>query len=446
MLSIVSLYATRFGAVFLQSLTFFVVASLTSLESFGEFIFLFAASRMCAAVLDLGAKNYLLREVALAIATGDQRVFARYLIKILRSSVVLAFLILCFYSYFLTLPLLSDDLSSVSIWSRLKRITADNSEYLNVLYCGYAICLLEITISVLRNTNSASVAMLWSDCMPFLIFLAIFGVAVTIGIDISSVVMISALGLAFFLCSFLALMFVVRSIRKMDGKWISLSWDKDIKRDYFAFWGINILGVSMTQLDMLIAKTFLSEWELGVYSLFRKITNLISMPQIVSIWAINTRIATQYQNKDMRGLADSARKGLYLSVPLATILLMSFFLLMPIWPDFFNLQLELLVLVAFIILAFGQYINVLYGANLLFANQCRQEHFVWRYRLIAVLTGAFVMSLGAYIFGLVGMALGVCIPILIQNVLISNHVKQAIGIWVPVALFHRIHGKEGDAI
>lgn len=430
---VLTLYASRFGAIGLQSITFFLIAGMISLEAFGEFSFLFAASRISAVILALGGTGYLLRELAVCKVDGKTDMFARYLRKILRSSIVLMLVFIIAVLLAIVSFGNSERQGSVSSLQLILRAIEENKEWFVILAGGYAISMLDVTISLLRNTRSATTAMVWSDCMPFLLFLTLFLFAMHFYESISAWEMVSILAISYFICALCSLLLSIQQlVRNEQSLSLITKSSSDEQRSYLSFWGSSILGASMAQADLLIAKYFLNEWELGVYSLFRKISNLVSMPQVVVNWAMSTRIARQFREKKTNELVITARDGLFLAVPMSVIMLIAFLFSMPLWVGFFEIELIPMLVIVFAILLFGQLFNVLSGANLLFANQCREEGYVLRSRFISLIIGVLAMFIGAGGWGLAGMAIGVAVPIVVLNVLVSWRVRKVVGVWTPV--------------
>ena len=66
-----------------------------------------------------------------------------------------------------------------------------------------------------------------------------------------------------------------------------LSLKTPMKRpDLFGFWGLSIVTILGSNIDILVGGLFLGAGELGYYQLIKRIVNVASLPQIVVNWAV----------------------------------------------------------------------------------------------------------------------------------------------------------------
>ncbi len=404
------LYGTRFSAVILQSITLLIVASAAGSEEFGQFSFMFSAARIMSVALGVGAPLFLQRELAVRDAkyNGDGNL-SIFIAALLRMNIfsLLAFLIFC-----------------VLIFSF-------DFEYdiLLILLTGYLFSFFDMFISVVRIAKTASFSMVLRDGAPFAIFLLGFIVCLIFD-KVSANDFIFVFCISLLICIFIAFWFSLGYLLKRKNKSINTNTNKV----YYSFWGGALIGASLTQSDMMIAKYFLSELELGGYAVLRRMTNLISLPQIIVNWSINIDIAKKFITEKKSVLQELAIKGLYIAVPVSLIMLIGMLLLSPVWLSLFDVVPSFTVYFTFVVLSIAQLINVMSGANLLFALQCNEEKYIFKFRLISLIVGILIMIAGGFVLGMPGLAIGATFSIILLNMLVTKHVRKKIGIWTSIPL------------
>ena len=429
-----SLFVIRAGVVGLQSASFFVIAKLFGVEVLGQFSFIFASSRICSVVYSMGGPAYLLRELSFCKADGEVNYFVRYLNKMLRSTLVFILAI----GVYLLISLQNRTVADYSggVLSVLEAIIFSNLSWLVILVFAYIISAMDITISLVRNLRSSTLSMFLSDFLPYFVFVIIIAVysefATGSGLRVAIFLMFG-----FFISFSVSFLISVIALSKFGKAGFRMTMIKDSKRSYFSFWGGAAAGVCMAQADIVIAKYFLSEVELGVYSLFRKVSNLICLPQVIANWMLSTKIATSFRKADKKELSSLAKRGLDIAVPVSVTIFFLFLVTVPVWFSLLQVPLTWLTVIALSVLMFSQLFDVLSGVNVLFANQCNEEQYVLKIRLTAFVVGSLGMVFGAYWGGIVGMASGISISILLVNILVSNHVKKIVDVWTPVMPLRR---------
>ncbi|MBS3913411.1 MAG: oligosaccharide flippase family protein [Bacteroidetes bacterium] len=423
------LYAIRFGTVLLQSITVFIIAAFISLEEFGRFSFLFNACRIVSVVVGFGGSEFLIRELAYGDAKhnglGNYLLFKHAFLRSFYFTGILLIIV--------SLPwiLLANEINiGVDIDAILANSYGrDVLQALIIIICsGYLYSVLNIIVSVVRVSKSATFSLAISDCLPYLFFLIGFTICLMLGASSANMLMV-AFSASLLLCCCFAFYFAIPYLKKCRGN----KTEKDNK-EYYTFWGISIVGALIAQSDVLIAKIFLDDTALGVYALLRRASNLISLPQVIVNWAINIEIAREYALKNLSALQKCAHKGLVMALPVATLMVLVIVLLSPFWFDIFKIEQLLPNYLMLIVLMFGQLVNVMSGANLLFASLCKQELFVFKSRIFSLLVGYITMAIGALYYGNVGFAVGSAVTMLLLNIIVTRRVKKKIGVITSIPL------------
>lgn len=423
------LYAIRFGTIFLQSFSVFIIAAFINFEEFGQFSFLFNACRIVSVVLGLGGSEFLIRELAYGDAKhnglGNYLLFKHAFLRSFYFGVILLIII--------SLPwvLLVNEINlGVDIDAVISKIyNREVFQTIVIILCsGYLYCVLGIFVSVVRVSKSATFSSTISDFLPYLFFLMGFAVCMLLGAQSAAMLMV-AFSVSLLVCCCFAIYFAFPYLRKCRG-------DKaeEYNKEYYTFWGISIAGTLIAQSDVLIAKMFLDDIGLSVYALLRRVSNLISLPQVIVNLAINIEIAREYALKNLSALQECAHKGLVMALPLSSLMVFVIVLLSPIWFEFFKIEQLLSNYLILVILIFGQLVNVMSGANLLFASLCKQELFVFKSRIFSLLIGYITMAIGALYYGNVGFAVGSMVTMLLLNIIVTRRVKKKIGVVTSIPL------------
>lgn len=416
------LYTTRISAILLQSVSLFIIAAKIGVDEFGRFTFMFSASQIAAVLLNTGSLEYLQRILPARDASHEGKG---------NTSIVLS----CFYRTF--------TLSTISLLALLSfksiEIKGLTPAFLNeaqlILATGFLLSCLYISIAVVRVASGASHSMLLRDLFPYLFFLAGFFIAeqaFTPSAD--DILLIFCASLALSIC-----LSIVSGFRYLQSRKTSLE-DIDMKENsYRTFWGSSIVGASFSQADIFVARIFLDNTGLGIYSIARRVSNLVSMPQIIANWTINISVARDFELNDINSLQEHAKRGLMIAAPLAIFLAIFIVGTATIWLPLFHVPASGPVYLLLLVLLLAQLINVLAGANLLFAAQCRQELYALKSRLISFIFGVILMTLGAIAFASAGIAIGVLAATLILNTLVVYHVWKTTGVLtsIPLRIFKK---------
>ncbi len=412
-----NLYLTRGSAILLQSITLFLIAGVISIEEFGQFTFLLGASQVGSVLLGLGGAQILQREMPVIDARQNGRGVLRL--------VTIALLYLSVFTLFMLglLAVVTSNMFNLEIFS------IQNSGLL-ILAMGYSLGLLNIGISVVRVSHSATLSMLLKDTIPYLLFLLGFFICYQQNIlsaNILILVFSAAVLICFAVCTVVAMSYLLVRTGVYDKENIKI-------HHFIVFWWSSIIGSLSSQVDILLAKLFLGETDLGIYSLLKRVTNLVSLPQIIANWSINVKVARDFALNDNDSLQNLANEGLKISLPVAFILFAGIGLFSPLWLDLFDVAFDAYVLITLVILLLGQLANVLAGANMLFVSHCRQEVYALKSRVLSLIFGVIFILVGVHYLYAIGIAIGISLSILMLNIMVLLHVKSKTGIWTSVQL------------
>ncbi|NEX23284.1 hypothetical protein G3480_23805 [Thiorhodococcus mannitoliphagus] len=398
----------------MQSFALFVVAALIGIDEFGRFAFMFGGAQVMTVFFEAGSPLLLLRVLpARDVAAGGWGSAALVIRCLLRT------LVLALASLVLATALL--------VWGNAEI----GRELLLAALTGFLLSVLHNLIAVVRVAKSAIFSMLLNDVFPHLGFFLVLIVFIALGGQ-------SAEWLILIYC-FAVLVAVILSIISCKTYLVDRGpyWCDAGVGEVFRishFWGGALSGAALSQLDIMLARVLLDEGMLGIYALLRRTSNFVSMPQVIANWTINQQVAREFQRRDISALQELANRGLALAVPVSLSLLVLIATFSVCWLPLFNVEPDRTVVSLLIILLFAQAVNVLFGANALFATQCDQEAYLFQLRLLTLALSAAVMVLAGWLFGAMGLALTVLFAMGIMNAALSYRVRCEVGVWTTVRI------------
>lgn len=244
-----------------------------------------------------------------------------------------------------------------------------------MISAGYCINFLTCLASIMRTLGSVNMSMVLRDACPHVAL----GFAAMIGyVD-------------------LILPLACTAMVGMGGGAIWWLWQRperrmllsgaDISRKFaLSLWGTSVLGVVVSQVDIIFGGSFLSPAQLGVYALLRRISNLVALPISVATWVTAGAVATSHANADKRVLQNAICiassvaffPGTALFVVVAAISLW-------IAPD--------APVTAFVLLA-GAFIQIMFAATFTVATLCECAHFAMMSRLLSIIAYLLIVTVG----------------------------------------------------
>lgn len=209
------------------------------------------------------------------------------------------------------------------------------------------------------------------------------------------------------------------NIEKVDSKEL-------LKVSIPVLW-IVILNLIITWSPILLLGAWSNSESIGVYSAASRLALLTSFILIAVNSIAAPKFAALYHTRDIEGLQAVYRSSLLLMIFAASPILLAF-LIVPEW--FMGLFGEefLVGKNALIILAVGQFVNVMTGSVGQILLMCGYEYILKR---IAILCAILSVSLGFALipsYGLLGAAFSTVVVMIVQNLLATLAVKRMLGI------------------
>ncbi len=165
-----------------------------------------------------------------------------------------------------------------------------------ILGAAFAVNLLSCLASLMRALGSVNMSMVLRDCGPHIGL----GLAALTTDQYLSVTVIWLVGFA---------------IVAIIWAWLHPHRSKVIDASYPipglspSLWGTSVLGVGLSQVDIIIGGAILSPTQIGTYVVLRRVANLVALPVSVATWVSANAVSQSYAARDPVGLRAASKLG-----------------------------------------------------------------------------------------------------------------------------------------
>lgn len=401
------LAAMRMGISFSQLVIVVVAGTLLDQADFGRFAIIYAGARLLAAFAGLGAPSFLLKDVPWRQARGLPWHSA--------GAATLTFIVY-------------PALICAAAGAGAEAIGSTGTAYYPLLPGeGAAMALLGFVWAgmlalgaYVRTTRGPTEAMLVADLYTPLAMLAALvalwaaGLPQVIRIVLLCCVIVGATQLA---------MLAWHAVRG----WIPVGGPNAELvriRELIAYWGTVLLNTASTQIDILIAGSVVGPVTTGVYTIIKRITNILALPMSIAVWMLAPRISRASATDDRNALAAAARSGIRLAFFPALALTVAVAASAPWWFAWFEIPLAREAIAVLAILLFANLLSVAFGPSMMFATQTGMPQVAVRALLMAVVVAGAWMAIGGTLGGVVLIAIGQVLMYLIINIPIRRAVSR----------------------
>ena len=268
----------RMGIVGLNFAVMMGLAWLLGIDLFGQLIVIWGLALIGSSILSVGAPLMLLR----ALSDGGRMTVGAVVCHLFLYPIALAAV------GWVVLPLIFPALP-----------------WLPILAVAFGIHLITCLTSIMRSLGSVDWSMALRDAGPLLAL----GLAALIWAENSATIMIAA---AFILAVFAgtAVCFCLvhpdrNTLIRTDGPREPIA---------MSMWGTSLLGMLLAQVDIVVGGAFLSDEQIGLYALLRRLTNLVVLPVSVATWVSSVPIAKAFGGEDRIGLIRAAARANQIAV------------------------------------------------------------------------------------------------------------------------------------
>ncbi|MEP0189426.1 MAG: hypothetical protein ABJP70_02890 [Erythrobacter sp.] len=412
------LAAMRMGISFSQLVIVLVAGSLLDKSDFGRFVIIYAGARLLASFAGLGAPSFLLKDVPYRQAQNQPWQSAR--------SAALTFAVypaaIC-----------------VAVGALAEAIGATGtpfyplSEGEGAVMAGLGFCWAGMLAlgAYVRVTRTPTQAMMIADLFTPATMLASLVLMQILNWT-------SLLPLVLTCCTILILAQLIMLMWHAAKKWMPIGGANaaPVKlRALIPYWGTVILNTASTQIDILIAGSLAGPVATGVYTIIKRITNVLALPMSIAIWILAPRVSRASATDDRAALDKAARTGIGLAFLPALALAILVAVSSPWWFAYFDIAWGGEALALLGILLFANLLSVAFGPSIMFATQTGMPQVAVRSLSLAVLTAGAWMIIGGSIAGVIAIAIGQVIMYICINVPIRLAVKKRFGFDYSLAAF-----------
>jgi O-antigen/teichoic acid export membrane protein len=405
------LAAMRMGISFSQLIIVVVAGTLLDKADFGRFAIIFAGARLLAAFAGLGAPSFLLKDVPWrqAKALPWHSTGAATLTFIVYPALICA-----------------------AVGGGAEAIGTTGTEYYPLLpgegavmaLLGFVWAGMLALGAYVRTTRGPTEAMLVADLYTPLAMLAALVMLWTIGLaDLIDLVLLC--------CAIVgATQLAMLTWHAVKG-WIPVGGPdaQPVRiRELLAYWGTVLLNTASTQIDILIAGSVVGPVATGVYTIIKRITNILALPMSIAVWMLAPRISRASATDDRAALAAAARSGIRLAFFPALALTFAVAATAPWWFAWFEISLVRESIAVLCILLFANLLSVAFGPSMMFATQTGMPQVAVRALTVAVLVAGGWMTIGGGIGGVIAIAFGQVLMYLLINTPIRRAVLRRFGL------------------
>lgn len=159
-----------------------------------------------------------------------------------------------------------------------------------------------------------------------------------------------------------------------------------------SLYATSVLGMVITQIDLIIGGAVLPPEALGLYALLRRVANLVALPVSVATWVSAAPISAAHGSNDRRGLAKASAAGSQIAFLPGTALFVLGLSALPVVTLSAPQILATEATVAFALLLLGALGQVIFASGYTVATLCGLARFSVHARLLVVLIYVLVVQ------------------------------------------------------
>jgi len=420
----------RFFTAVSQLIVIAVASQIFSKAEFGRFAISYALVRLLQAGSGLGAQSYLLKDIP--YRQVQNRPWHKH------SDV---------FFYFIFCPLMicvfwGFALEGLAI-SKIAAYPLHAGEGSSIACLAFFWTILITLASYVRVLRSSSEALILKELTGPAAIIAVMGFGFIFDADITVAGLIFAAGILLLIGELIMLGWHVFKPWIPVGGFCAESISFKELKDY---WGTVVLNTMTTQLDIVLAGIVLSPAIVGVYTIIKRMTNVVSLATSIVVWMYAPKISRASASANLALLSEIAKKAIQLTIGPAIIIAIILIVTMSWWTEYFDINTDRTFFLIFSLLLGSQILSISIGSTMMFATQTGQPHLLVRFLTRAIVVAAPLTLSAAYIFGIVGVAAMQIMLIIMMKWPVRSVilVKESLDISI-TALFNTTAGEKNNA-
>ena len=339
----------RAGIVGVNFAVMLGLAGLLGFETFGRLAGLWAAALVTGTVLSLGGPLILLR-----LLTDGQGMRASDICKVA-----------AIYPSLLSIIIFA---SATVLWS--------DWPWGAIVMAGFFANLLGCVASVMRALGSVQASMALRDAGPQ-VALGCAGLLAS-GAGAPTILTLSAGTMAFLALGSILWVWHHRELQQIFARAARPFWSGSL-------WASSVLGMIVTQIDLIVGGAVISAEQLGLYAVLRRVANLVALPVTVATWVSAPAISAAYGAGDTAGLAAASATGSRIAMLPGLALFAVGTVVIPLLPLLLPVQIGQGLHVILAILLLGALGQVFFASSFSLATLCGLAGLAMVARLLMVL-------------------------------------------------------------
>ncbi len=288
-----------------------------------------------------------------------------------------------------------------------------------IIGAGYCANILGCLASVMRSLESVQVSMVLRDAGPQLA-LGLSGL-VAYSTDPGAILALSAIMMA--------------AIAVAGALWISA--DNAFKaitchvyRPFLSLsqWASSVLGMVVSQIDLIVGGALISAEQLGVYAVLRRVANLVALPVSVATWVSAPAISAAYGKGSFSALCKASREASRIAVVPGVGLFVLGIILVPLLPVVFPEVAGINPSLIFFVLLLGALGQVFWAASFTVATLCGAAHQAMTSRAIMIVCYLLWFAMSEPEGLALGNAVGYVGALTIGGFILWGMIKRGIGV------------------
>ncbi|MCG3267011.1 lipopolysaccharide biosynthesis protein [Yoonia sp. I 8.24] len=168
--------------------------------------------------------------------------------------------------------------------------------WVSIFGAAFAINLLTCLASLMRALGSVNMSMVLRDCGP------------QVGLGLAALMTDQYLSFAVVWLGGFAIVAIIWAWQRPHrGEIIDASYP--IPGVSPSLWGTSVLGVGLSQVDIIVGGAILSPAQIGTYVVLRRVANLVALPVSVATWVSANAVSKSYAARDPAGLRAASKLG-----------------------------------------------------------------------------------------------------------------------------------------
>lgn len=204
-----------------------------------------------------------------------------------------------------------------------------------------------------------------------------------------------------------------------------------------AYWGTVLLNTMTSQLDIVLAGIVLSPAAVGLYTIIKRITYVMTLAVSVVVWMYAPRISRASAAANTTALYHFARRCMQFTLAPAAVVLLLLLVAIPWWTAYFDIDTNKTFWILFALMLGSQILSVSLGSTMMFATQTGQPLLMVKSLSRAIAIVAPLTLVAGSIVGVIGVAASQLMMIFLMKWPVRRSLLKEQGLDVSLSVLFR---------